>query len=40
MSVQPPIRDNVFNFGGLVLLAGIVVVAIIVIAVLIAVLHH
>jgi hypothetical protein len=40
MSVRPPIGDNVFNLGGLGLLAAIVLVVIIVVAVLIAALHH
>jgi hypothetical protein len=40
MSVGEPIKDSVLNRGGLLMFAGIAVLAIIVIAILIAVLHH
>ncbi|HSO93920.1 MAG TPA: hypothetical protein VLS53_05555 [Candidatus Dormibacteraeota bacterium] len=43
MSVGEPIKDSVLNRGGLLMFAGLAVLAvlvIIVIAILIAVLHH
>jgi len=40
MSVQEPIKDTTLNLGGLVMFAGIALLAIIVIVILIAVLHR